>query len=63
MVKQRGMQSLGVYQFGRTVRKYLFVYVPIFSKLIRERLSNFIPVEQATSFADSNSGTACHIHV
>jgi hypothetical protein len=29
MVKQRGMESLGVYQFGRTVRKYLFVYVPI----------------------------------
>ncbi|KAE8446537.1 hypothetical protein EG329_011869 [Mollisiaceae sp. DMI_Dod_QoI] len=25
MVNQRGMDSLGVYQFGRTVRKYLFV--------------------------------------
>ncbi|KIW18415.1 hypothetical protein PV08_02703 [Exophiala spinifera] len=25
MVKQRGMESLGVFQFGRTVRKYLFV--------------------------------------
>ncbi|PMD57414.1 uncharacterized protein K444DRAFT_53669 [Hyaloscypha bicolor E] len=25
MVKQRGMESLGVYQFGRTIRKYIFV--------------------------------------
>jgi len=41
MVKQRGMESLGVYQFGRTVRKYLFVCGPI-SQLIWEILSNSV---------------------
>jgi hypothetical protein len=38
MVKQRGMESLGVYQFGRTVRKYLFVCGPIFSTYLRNSI-------------------------
>jgi hypothetical protein len=42
MVEQRGMQSLGVYQFGRTTRKYIFVYGPIFLNLSKESLSNSI---------------------
>jgi hypothetical protein len=38
MVKQRGMESLGVYQFGRTIRKYIFVYGPIILNLSKESL-------------------------
>ena len=33
IIKQRGIESLGVYPFGRAIRKYLLVYVHVFANL------------------------------